>query len=57
MGRPRTVGFVLVLLGGLWIYLTNHGTRSSKLGLVAGCLLILAGLFRIWNTRSGTPEP
>ena len=56
MGRQRTVGFVLVLLGGLWAYLTNHGTRSSKLGLVAGCLLILSGLFRIWTARSGIPE-
>jgi hypothetical protein len=56
MGRQRTVGFVLVLLGGLWAYLTNHGTRSSKLGLVAGCMLILSGLFRIWTARSGTPE-
>ena len=55
MRSRRGTGFALVILGGVWIILTNRGTRHSTLGLVAGCLLILAGLFRVWSSR-GTTE-
>ncbi len=57
MHRNHITGMPMVFIGALWVTITNHGTRSSKLGLIAGGLLMLAGAVRVFRARRDQTPP
>ncbi len=48
-------GLALIAAGIVFIYATYTGGRSSTLGLLVGCAIILMGIFRMVMRRGETP--
>jgi hypothetical protein len=56
MSRKSTWSGVALLGGGLiFLYATNTGGRSSKLGLIVSGLMMLLGVMRMMGGRGETP--
>ena len=49
-------GLALMIAGVVFIFATNGATRSSRLGLLVGGMIIALGLFRIWHGTRATPH-
>jgi len=47
MQKHISTGVALIILGVVLVMITNHGTRSSMVGEVAGVLFMIAGVVRI----------
>jgi uncharacterized membrane protein len=47
MQKQISTGIALIILGVVLVMITNHGTRSSMVGEVAGVLFMVAGVVRI----------
>ncbi len=47
MQKHISTGVALIILGVVLVMITNHGTRSSMVGEVAGVLFMVAGVVRI----------
>lgn len=55
MRNKHFAGIALVALGGIFIAVTNNASRTSRLGLVVGVLMILTGLVRVFRARKQGP--
>jgi len=53
MRRTRVAGFLLVVLGLVFIALYSRPERHSTAGIIAGVLFTLAGFVRILRARNG----
>jgi uncharacterized membrane protein HdeD (DUF308 family) len=48
-------GIALIVVGGIFIAVTNSATRTSRLGLAVGIMIILTGLVRVFRARNQAP--
>lgn len=53
--RSMWSGVALIIAGIIFLGATNMGGRSSKLGLIVGCVIILVGVMRMMKGRSDAP--
>lgn len=49
--RSMWSGLALIVAGVIFLYASNTGGRSSKLGLIVGCLIVLLGVMRAMQAR------
>jgi hypothetical protein len=45
----------MIVAGIIFLAASNTGGRSSKLGLIVGCLIVLLGVIRMMKARGTAP--
>jgi uncharacterized membrane protein HdeD (DUF308 family) len=53
--RSMWSGVVMIIAGIIFLAASNTGGRSSKLGLIVGCLIVLLGVMRMMKARGAAP--
>jgi uncharacterized membrane protein HdeD (DUF308 family) len=55
MRNRHFAGIAIIALGGIFIAVTNNASRTSRLGLIVGVLMILTGVVRVVRARKQGP--
>ena len=55
IGTSKGSGVALIVVGGIFIRVTNNSSRTSTLGLIVGVAIIVLGVVRLLLPRKVVP--